>query len=370
MIAFFRRLDTLRKNVPRQGKVAAIGAVVLGLILGSVLAFGLVSSAVGLPFALGAALLTSPTSATHPQLGNRNVAEQPVSSSGCSQDLTPPDGQTVESSLLVNGVARDYWLHIPRGFAPSVPAPLLLAFHGHGATAVSFEHFSRLSLLADQRGFIVAYPQGAVGADGRPGWNTYRHVDPSTDDIGFVDALITHLQATVCVDPSRIYATGFSNGGGFVDVLACDLSTRIAAFAPVSGDYYPHPGGCHPSRPVSVLEIHGTADTTNPYYGSTQLEYPSVGQWLTIWATRDGCAERPTLQGDGNGVVLETWNGCQDGTKLAHYRLIGIGHTWLVGPSASPTPSASGQTHVLTFDTDTAIWDFLAAQQILTKPQA
>ena len=113
--------------------------------------------------------------------------------------------------------------------------PLVLAFHGHGGTAALFERYTRLWALADQHGFLIAYPQGVLGPDGQTGWDTFRRRDPDTDDVGFVNMLLTRLQDTFCVDPARIYATGFSNGGGFVSVLACDLSSRIAAFAPGLG---------------------------------------------------------------------------------------------------------------------------------------
>ncbi len=365
MIAFFR--------LPRIPRKAVIGAIAIGLLLGSVLAFGLASSSSGLPFAFSAAHVSSPSPTIRPQLGNRSVATEAIGSPGCGEAPPVPAGRTTAAALNVNGVGREYWLHIPHSYVPDDPTPLVLAFHGHGGTAALFERYTRLSALADQQGFLIAYPQGALGPDGQTGWDTFRRRDPDTDDVGFVDTLLTRLQDTVCVDPARIYATGFSNGGGFVSVLACDLSSRIAAFAPVSGDYFPQPSGCHPSRPVSMLEIHGTADSTNPYNGSAQLGYMSVGQWLSDWATRDDCSEKPNLRSGGADVVVESWNGCQGGTTIVHDRLMGIGHTWLLGPtlaSAGPTPTATRTTRVINFDTGTTIWDFFVTQKLPTAPQA
>jgi polyhydroxybutyrate depolymerase len=363
--AFFRLL-----RVPRK---VAIGAIAIGLLLGSVLAFGLASSSSSFPFAFSAARVSSPSPTARPQLGNRSVATGPIGSPGCGEAHPVPTGQTTASALNVSGVEREYWLHVPHSYVPDDPTPLVLAFHGHGGTAAPFERYTRLSALADQHGFLIAYPQGALGPDGQTGWDTFRRRDPGTDDVGFVNALLTHLQDTLCVDPARIYATGFSNGGGFVSVLACDLSSRIAAFVPVSGDYFPQPSGCHPSRPVSVLEIHGAADSINPYNGSTQLGYVSVGQWLSDWATRDDCAEKPILRSTGSGIVVESWTECQNGTTIIHDRLVGIGHLWLLGPtlaSAGATPGAARAPQVVDFDTDTTIWNFFATQKLPAAPQA
>lgn len=348
--AFLRRLGVAR--------VTVIGALVLGLLLGTAMAFGLASS--DLPFAFSAAHLATSTSTAAQRLPT--VPETRVGATGCGATARAAKGQSADDSLTVGDNSRDYRLHIPRTYESDQRTPLLLAFHGHGDTAPSFERYSRLSQLADERGFLVAYPQGERGPDGQPGWNTFRHRDPTTDDIGFVNALVSHLQETLCVDPQRIYATGFSNGGGFTSVLACDLSARIAAFAPVAGDYYPLPGGCHPPRPVSVMEIHGTADTTNPYNGSTQLDYVSVGQWLTGWTTRDACTGGPTQHTQAPGVVIETWDNCQGTTAVVHVRLIGVKHLWLVGPPPS-TPNTS-QSRAVEFDTATAIWGFLSTQSL------
>lgn len=98
------------------------------------------------------------------------------------------------------------------------------------------------------------------------------------DDIAFVTQMISSLSDTYCLDNRRIYATGKSNGAGFVNILACDahLSTKIAAFAAVSGAFY-IPGvnqtdciagipqtahfPCTPGRnQIPMMEFHGLND--------------------------------------------------------------------------------------------------------------
>jgi polyhydroxybutyrate depolymerase len=268
-------------------------------------------------------------------------------------------------ALPVGALERQYRLHIPLAYQASVPTPLVLSFHGRGGSAMQDERFTGLSRLADLHHFIAVYPQGMVGPDGVTGWNTSREKDPTADDLLFVDTLITHLQGALCVDPQRIYAMGFSNGGGFTAVLACAFADRVAAFAPVAGDYYPQPGGCHPARPAAIVEIHGTADSVNPYNGSVRLDYQQVGEWLSDWAARDGCGPDPTITPINLLVTEEAWGDCQAGAAIVHYRINGGGHTW---PSqAALTTLASRVNHGGaagatgdTFDATSAIWAFFA----------
>jgi polyhydroxybutyrate depolymerase len=259
----------------------------------------------------------------------------------------------------VGTLERRYRLHLPLAYAASALTPLVLSFHGHGSTAVADERLTGLSHLADLHRFIAVYPQGVAGPDGLAGWSTGRAQDPAVDDSLFVATLLTQMQGALCVDPQRIYATGFSNGGGMTAVLACVLADRIAAFAPVAGDYYPQPGGCHPARPVPLLEIHGTLDTVNPYVGSKQKGYPAVETWLRTWAQRDGCLGSPTAIANGGGVVAQEWRDCQDGVVVLHYQLVGSGHVW---PAAAQSGrSASFDAHGTAFDAAAQIWSFVSA---------
>jgi len=243
-------------------------------------------------------------------------------------------------------------VHVPKIYQPNTYLPLVLNFHAHGSSAALEEQLTRFSPLADLHGFIVVYPQGMLGPDGLTGWNTYRAKDPAVDDLLFLDRLLTRLQDTLCVDAQRIYATGFSNGGGMTAVLACVFADRITAFAPVAGDYYPPPQGCHPARPVPILEIHGTADDVIPYDGSAELQYPPVAVWLSDWAERDGCVGGPSIT-TLNGVTAEEWSDCQGGVAILHDRLINIGHTW---PSLGARSSLA--VHSNSFDATSAAWAF------------
>jgi polyhydroxybutyrate depolymerase len=204
----------------------------------------------------------------------------------------------------------------------------VLNFHGHGSFDYVQERGSHFSALADQDDFLVAYPQGIVGPDKNTGWDTGRHKDPKSNDVLFVSDLIGALQRQWCIDSDRVYATGFSNGGGMTILLACRLASRIAAFASVSGAYPPFPGGCHPSRPVPILEIHGTADKIVPYNGSAFPQLPAIPDWLSGWAASDGCHPQPAIFYRAASITGERWTGCSDGVTLEHYRIDGGKHHW------------------------------------------
>lgn len=132
--------------------------------------------------------------------------------------------------------------------------------------------------------------------------------DPASsgvDDIGFVQDMINHFNDRYCINTSRIYAAGKSNGGGLTSLLACDssLSTQIAAFAPVSGAFFV-PGSsedecapqtivldCSPGRsPLPIIEFHGSADTTIPYSGGPHRRecLPTIPHWVREWSKREG----------------------------------------------------------------------------------
>jgi polyhydroxybutyrate depolymerase len=286
-----------------------------------------------------------------PNTGAGQTGTNQSRTSGCG--VAPParPGTTSAGLLRVGSLQRSYRLRLPPSYRSTVAWPLVLSFHGHGSGAAAQETRTRLSVLADRDNFVVSYPQGVVGPDGATGWNTGRARDPQVDDVQFVATLLTQLQGELCIDPQRIYATGFSNGGGFAAILGCRLADRLAAIAPVAGDYYPQPGGCHPARPIPLLEIHGSADKINPYGGSIQLGYPSVPAWLQAWAKRDGCAPAPITTLLGAAVTREEWGNCQDGAVVVHYRLTGSPHVW---------PSLACEKDCVAFDAAGAIWSFFA----------
>jgi polyhydroxybutyrate depolymerase len=239
----------------------------------------------------------------------------------------------------------------------------MLAFHGAGGNGPATESSTGLTQAADSAGFFTVYPN----ADGTF-WR-YLPGDPrGTRDVTFVRLLLDQLDAVLCVADNRVYATGGSNGAGFVSVLGCRLNDRLTAIAPVAGIYRPQPG-CPPRRPLSVLEIHGTNDGTAPYDGSMTAGTFGVTSFLDEWFQWDSCASGPPVYRRlGRWALWLAKSGCADGTTVAHIKLIGEPHAWpLASRAAHAAPSrAAHAARTVAFDASRAIVHFFQTETVAT----
>jgi polyhydroxybutyrate depolymerase len=144
------------------------------------------------------------------------------------------DTTVLQKELTVDNLIRRYLLHIPPGYDPGKPTPVVLAFHGRFSTGREMEKLTNLSELADKQGFIVVYPNG-YGRSWNAGHGTGEAEARGVNDVKFTVELINSLCQTMNIDRRRVYATGFSNGATFVHRLGCEVSERIAAIAAVAG---------------------------------------------------------------------------------------------------------------------------------------
>jgi polyhydroxybutyrate depolymerase len=282
-----------------------------------------------------------------------SIVNSPIKTTGCGKASPAGQGKTIAATLTSDGLQRTYRLHIPTGYNSHKMTPLVLDIHGMNSTAQEQERYSQYSALADQQHFLVAYPQGTVGSDGKTGWATYGKYDPTVNDVLFFSDLLNTLQKQLCVDATRIYATGMSNGGGMTNLLACQMAGRIAAFVPVAAAIYPIPGGCHPGRPVPYLEFHGVDDPIVHYNGGKALKFAPVMQTMQNWATLDGCTGGPTTFFQQADVTGMKWTGCKGKVEVQHYSVNDGGHTW---PGAIPVPRLGKTTR--TVSATTLGWQF------------
>jgi polyhydroxybutyrate depolymerase len=197
-------------------------------------------------------------------------------------------------------------------------------------SASAQQKMSRLDEEADARGAIVVYPEGTGGA--YAGWNAgpspLGHLYKDVDDVAFIAALLDRLAKSLCVDPKRVLCTGFSLGGSMCYRIACELSERVAAIAPVAGpDVAP---ACSPKRALPLLAFWGTADGFAAYAGDPGTQPNNKGAVKTVgdYAKRAGCeaASKPTTS--KGAVSCETWGGCKDGAEATLCTVKGGGHTW------------------------------------------
>jgi len=246
---------------------------------------------------------------------------------------------TVQSA----GEARNVHMHVPRVLPGGRPA-LVVAFHGAGANGSFMESYSGLSKVADKAGFIVAYPS-AWGS--HPFWSLNDDAPNGRQDGAFVADLLDQIEDQFCVDTHRIYATGVSNGGGFTARIGCQFADRFTAIAPVAGGYKAIPD-CDATRPVSVLEIHGTADRAVPYHGVPPDYRGSVRRYLNQWVRLDRCGPKSSVQHTAKDppTILRVWSGCANRTLVAHIERYGRGHEW---PGGFGQPGMSAARAVWAF---------------------
>jgi polyhydroxybutyrate depolymerase len=242
---------------------------------------------------------------------------------GVMAPCAPGPEITRAETIRVDGMTREYSMHIPaRNNASRLP--LLFAFHGRGESPEQIRKYSGLSRLSA----VLVYPRGLPGRGGKLSWSGTPGATSGADDIRFVNATLSHLEEKLCVDPSRVYATGKSDGGGLAMQLACEDADRFRGAVSIAGAYYPISGGCRPIKPVSILEMHGTGDRVIPYEGSRQRRLPPIHRWLMGWAQRDGCGSAHHASLVANGIKHDVWTACPAGIHVEGYRIDGGGHTW------------------------------------------
>jgi polyhydroxybutyrate depolymerase len=278
--------------------------------------------------------------------------------------------QTV--TLTSGGLQRVLALYVPSTYDGHHRLPLVLTLHGSQSDAVEQLVRSEMPSNAERYGFVVASPQGYLPASPGFRWNvpgvTLRPGQPP-DDEQFLSDAIDYLEANLCVDPRRVYGTGYSGGGRMISQYACDHADRLAAIAPVAGlragypttgpgGPVPDPATCTPTRPVPVIAFAGTADPVNPYPGggAPYWQY-GVPQALARWAEINGCRRGPVTTSVTAHVDRISYSACRRGASVLLYRVAGGGHTWPGSEAFIPLQSALGP---VTFEIDATdlMWRF------------
>jgi polyhydroxybutyrate depolymerase len=229
-----------------------------------------------------------------------------------------------------------YTLHRPANLSRNQQVPIVLTCCG-GPTA---QTKSIMDGLADRFGFVVVYlaPTKTYNDLARA-----RGPGPPFPDSIWASGVIDQVLQSQNGNPSRVYSTGVSAGGTFSYRLACDMPNKIAAIGSVSGlDVVP---GCKPSRPISVIEIHGLRDTTIPF-NPGRPGFLSIPQVIAKWRDIDNCSAASNVT--TTGVLREeTWSNCAGNTGVEMATISNAGHGW-------PT----------TADTGGVLWRFLNAHPL------
>ncbi|CAM4131848.1 PHB depolymerase family esterase [Roseomonas mucosa] len=234
--------------------------------------------------------------------------------------------------------------------------PLLVMLHGCTQSAEDFAAGTRMNQLAEEKGFLVAYPAQSGSANMQRCWNWFRPGDQQRDagEPGLIAGMAREILREDGADPSRVYVAGLSAGGAAAAILATrypdlfaaagvhsglgcgaarDLPSALSAMRQGAAGLPAPPAGAG-ARLVPTIVFHADGDSTvNPRNGDQIIE--QLQRSLPVdWRMRveegrvpNGHAWRRTLYADGSGRhPLEQW--------LVH----GGGHAWSGGsPDGSYT---------------------------------
>jgi|GEM_PF-5613748 len=242
---------------------------------------------------------------------------------------------SVRDSVISGGNHRTYYLSLPENWKNK---PLVFNLHGLGSTALEQKLYTQFDAVAQSNNFAVVYPD----AQNRT-WALF-----GTKDSDFLLLLLDTLLSRYKFDSTRVYFTGFSMGGFMSHNMACLASHRIAAIASVAGLNLST--SCNPARPISVLQIHGDADGTVSYSGTTAT--------INVWLQKNRCdttgiiSQPWPIEKQNSSILLKHYPACAENTEVKFFTLRGLGHVWPGGLGTSTELVAQDQ-----------IWKFFEGHQ-------
>ena len=283
-----------------------------------------------------------------------------------------------QKELDHNGMKRSYYLYQEKNNNTKSNMPLLIVLHGGGKSdGRSVDKYLGFTTIASQDDAVIVYPNGINGH-----WNdgrgiTYRGKNnPEIDDVGFINQLIDTLIKQYKVDPQQVFISGISNGGMMSFRLACELSEKITAIAPIAANMPKNIlSTCQPKDHLSVLLMNGTKDPIVPWQGgSVHLFRKTMGtvlstkQSIDFWLARNQCQPKAKtiklpnkVKKDGSRVELSQYSSCKNNKQVYLYSIIGGGHT-LPGSKIPERKFLSGRKN-LDIDGAQVIWDFFISKK-------
>jgi polyhydroxybutyrate depolymerase len=261
-----------------------------------------------------------------------------------------------EASIQVGGQERSYILAGPQS---SGPLPTLIFLHGKGGSAAK-ARWMGFEQLGERERFVTVLPNGIDGEWNvfPPGFRDRTGRSTNGTDSAFIKQLVDDLVHRGIADPRRIYLGGISNGGLMALRMACDAPELFAAIGVFLASMPANTGqDCHPSRPMPLLMMNGTADQVVPYNGGITaggLKVWGTERTITFFRQLNGCNMEPkrsnTGQSDYGGmesVVVDRWTACS-GAPIVLYSVVGGGHRQPGGAGGGMGGSSAAQT----------LWDF------------
>ncbi|KAJ9657004.1 hypothetical protein H2198_004604 [Neophaeococcomyces mojaviensis] len=336
-------------------------------------------------------------------LGRADAAGTP--GCGISHNSGYHDAPNGNREIQSGGRTRYYGMYVPDGYDDdrNTPRKLIIDFHGNSGSPKNQHENSQYYNYPQGKEYLVVYPLGVDES-----WQGAPYSTHGVDDLQFTSDLVAHIRNNYCVNPKQIYASGKSNGGGFVDLLACsDNGNEFAAFAMYQDQRSIGPGDrsllnlsiimpilwitiqrlreekihdtmaapalykdnglypCGGMRPRKIIQAHGFKDDTIKYEGGPRLggETPAIDQWLGWWSTRNNCMDRQELpeSNEYKKVVYSSCNGVKN--VIQHYALYNLGHCWPDDRSDN-TDGARADCKDQSLDFTSKVLEFFAARSL------
>ncbi|MFB6458829.1 alpha/beta hydrolase family esterase [Bradyrhizobium tunisiense] len=242
-------------------------------------------------------------------------------------------------TIDVGGVKRSYTTQLPA----KKPAALVVVLHGKTQRGADMIARTGWPQVAKREGFAVVFPDGLnhAWADARTKAGPALRGPPvGTDDVAFIAKLVEKLVADGTADAKRVYVAGLSNGGAMAMTLVCARADLFAAGASVIMNLTDEAAvTCHPSRPLPMLLMNGTADPLVPYEGGRGSSYYAAdGFWstdetLAFWRKLNGCetgdasvSDLPDRNVADQSTVTRITSRCPPGHDVMLYRINQGGH--------------------------------------------
>ena len=255
---------------------------------------------------------------------------------------------------------RQYLEYVPETYDASTPTPVVFIFHGLGGNMYEVLYNADFNRIAAEQGWITVTPQALpdtfTAMDTTLIMNAWHSgvsavVDGDTivaseehDDTGLMMAILDSLIAHYNIDQSNIFCTGVSMGGFMSHRMAIEHGDRIKAIAPVCGTIGNEITSYTPVGHVSVMHLHGTADSIVTY-DNGDFQYVvnvnvglGVDSTIAFWRRYNQCADTaihtifPDICDDGRLFEKFYYGDGTFGTKTVLIKVNGGEHEWCHGP--------------------------------------
>lgn len=261
-----------------------------------------------------------------------------------------------EFTMNHEGLEREYILYKPKNFSEN--GPLVMMLHGYSSNNNNLLSYSKMNAIADQNGFMICYPQGAITyLTNQSHWNANLQMS-DVNDIDFLSDLVIEIQKQYKVSKENVFVAGMSNGGFMSYTLGCERSDIFKAVASVTGTMSGYDWeNCSPEYKIPVMQISGTIDRTVPWDGTMNTAFgwggaPHILEVMEFWSDLNACTKDELInfpdidKSDNSTVSLTKKKGGSYNNEVWFYKIEGGGHDW---------PGAWGNKDI---DASEEIWKF------------